>query len=75
MWTKSIEKPKEPNAPLAVEPFLVSEETAGQLLGVSPRTAWELAERGDLRVRRIGRRKLYLVSSLKAYAESESGVE
>lgn len=75
MWAKSVERPKEPEVPLAVEPLLVNEETAGTMLGVSARMAWELAERGDLRVRRIGRRKLYLVSSLKAFAEGEKEVE
>jgi hypothetical protein len=75
MWAKSVERPKEPEVPLAVEPLLVNEETAGTMLGVSARMAWELAERGDLRVRRIGRRKLYLVSSLKAFAEGGKEVE
>ncbi len=74
MWAKSVEKPREPEAPLAVEPLLVSEDTASQMLGISPRTVWELGDKGDLRVRRIGRRKLYLVSSLKAYAENRTEV-
>lgn len=75
MWAKSVEKPKELGAPVAVEPLLVPEVTAGKMLGVSARTAWELADRGELRVRRIGRRKLYLVSSLKAFAEGGKAVE
>lgn len=74
MWAKSVERPKEPEVPLAVEPLLVSEETAGTMLGISPRMVWELGDKGELRTRRVGRRKLYLVSSLKAFAESGSGV-
>jgi hypothetical protein len=74
MWVKSIEKPREPAIPLAVEPLLVNEETASTMLGISPRMVWELGDKGDLRTRRIGRRKLYLVSSLKAYAEEGSEV-
>ena len=74
MWAKSVERPKEPEVPLAVEPLLVSEDTAAQMLGISPRKAWALEKQGDLKARRIGRRKLYIVSSLKAFAESGSGV-
>jgi hypothetical protein len=75
MWAKSVEKPKGPGVALTVEPFLVNEETAGKMLGVSPRTVWQLGEDDALQVRRIGRRKLYLVSSLKAFAENGKGVE
>jgi hypothetical protein len=41
---------------------------------VCPRTIWELERKDELRVKRIGRRKLYLVSSLKAYAEGRKEV-
>lgn len=75
MWAKCVEKPKEQKASVAVEPLLVNEVTAGAMLGISPRMTWELAERGDLRVKRIGSRKLYIVSSLKAYAEAGSEVQ
>ncbi len=70
MWSKSVERPKEAEVSLAVEPFLVNEDLASQMLGISPRMVWDLGEQGYLRVKRVGRRKLYLVSSLKAYAES-----
>lgn len=75
MWAKSVEKVKDTTASFAVEPLLVSEETASAMLGISPRTAWQLAEGGVLKVKRVGRRKLYLVDSLKAFAESETEVE
>ena len=75
MWARSVEKPKEPEVLLTVEPLLVSEETASAMLGISPRLVWELGDQGILQTRRIHRRKLYLVSSLKAYAESESEVK
>lgn len=75
MWAKSVERPKEPEGPVAVEPLLVSEKTAGTMLGISPRKAWELEKKGDLKVRWIGRRKLYVVSSLKAFAEGGREVE
>lgn len=75
MWAKSVEKPKEKAIPPVVEPLLVSEETASTMLRISPRFVWELGEQGRLRVKRIGRRKLYLVSSLKAYAEAGSEVQ
>lgn len=75
MWAKSVEKPKEPNAPLAVEPLLVGEDIASTMLGISPRKVWELGDDGTLEVKRVGRRKLYLVKSLKAFAEGGSEVE
>lgn len=59
----------------ALEPLLVSETKASEMLGISPRMVWELGDRGDLRYRRIGRRKLYLFTSLKAFAEGGSEVE
>ncbi len=52
-----------------VEPLLVSEETAAAMLGVSARTVWQLGKAGVLTTGRIGRRKNYLVASLKAYAK------
>ena len=75
MWAKSVEKPKEPGVALTVEPFLVNEETAARMLGLGTRTVWQLGEDEALQIRRIGRRKLYLVSSLKAFAENGKGVE
>jgi hypothetical protein len=52
-----------------IEPILVSEEVAALMLGVSARTIWQLGKAGVLITGRIGRRKNYLVASLKAYAE------
>jgi hypothetical protein len=75
MWAESVEKPKEPKPLLAVEPLLVSEETASEMLGISPRSVWELGDTGVLQVKRYGRRKLYLVKSLKAFAEGGLEVE
>jgi hypothetical protein len=74
-WAKSVQPAvaSDAKAP-ALEPLLVSEETAAGMLGVSERTVWQLGDQGDLRVKRIGRRKLYLVDSLKAFAESGKGV-
>ena len=74
-WAKSVEKPSEPAASFTVEPLLVNEETASAMLGVGKRKVWQLGEDEVLQVKRIGRRKLYLVSSLKAFAESGKGVE
>lgn len=75
MWAESVEKPKEPKPLPAVEPLLVSEETASDMLGISPRSVWALGDKGILRFKRIGRRKLYLFNSLKAFAESGMEVE
>jgi hypothetical protein len=74
-WTMSVTKEAKGPEITVVEPFLVNEKTASTMLGVSPRTIWELERKDELRVKRIGRRKLYLVSSLKAYAEGRKEVE
>lgn len=66
----SVSAPKSDHAETAViEPLLVSEETAAVMLGVSARTVWQLGKAGVLTTGRIGRRKNYLVASLKAYAK------
>lgn len=75
MWAESVEKPKEPKPVLAVEPLLVSEETASDMLGICPRSVWELGDKGVLQFKRIGRRKLYLFNSLKAFAQGGKEVE
>jgi len=69
-WAMSVAPTKSDRMPTtAIEPLLVSEETAAAMLGVSPRMVWQLGKAGLLATGRIGRRKNYLVSSLKAYAE------
>jgi hypothetical protein len=52
-----------------IEPLLVPEKVAAGMLGVSPRTVWQLGKEGKLTVGRIGRRKNYLVSSLRAFVK------
>jgi hypothetical protein len=74
IWAKSVSKDTEDSTAL-VEPLLVNEEIASVMLGISERKVWQLGEDGALRVKRIGRRKLYLVDSLKAFAESGKEVE
>jgi excisionase family DNA binding protein len=48
-------------------PLLVDEREAARLLGVSPRTVFDLGKRGDLPTLRIGCRKLFPLQGLKAY--------
>lgn len=66
-WTKSVE-PEDSRKSLAVEPLLVPEEIAAEMLGVSARTVWKLGKAGAISTARIGRRKMFSVQSLKAYA-------
>lgn len=47
--------------------LLVSEGEAGRLLGVSGRTVFTLAKRGELKAVKIGARKLYSLESLKEF--------
>lgn len=75
MWAKSVSKGSDRDSTALVEPLLVPEAVAAEMLGVSERTVWELGDQGTLRVKRIGRRKLYLVESLKTFAEGRKEVE
>lgn len=51
-------------------PGLLSRERAAAWLGVNPRTLDRLTARGDLAAVRIGRRPLYRLETLDAYARS-----
>jgi hypothetical protein len=68
-WTGSVQKPAARDTSLGMAPLLVPEKVAAEMLGVSPRTVWQLGKEGKVLFGRIGRRKNYLVSSLTAYAE------
>ncbi len=46
-------------SPPAAPPLLVSEREAGRLLGVTPRTVFNLRQRGELPAVKIGTRVLY----------------
>ncbi|MGE0298349.1 helix-turn-helix domain-containing protein [Pseudonocardia sp.] len=54
------------------QPLLLTYAEAGTRLGVSPRTARRLAASGDLRVRRIGRRRFIAADDLAEYVASLS---
>lgn len=56
-------------APL--EPLLVDEEQAAQLLGVSRRKIFELNKQGIVPCRMVGSRKMYSVKRLREFAEGE----
>ena len=68
-WAASVAEPEEPSLVIQLPPLLVNEKTAAELLGVSKRTVFELNEAGELPCKRIGSRKLYLVTSLREFAE------
>jgi hypothetical protein len=67
-WADSVKRNEEPR--LACEPLLVPEKVAAAMLGISPRTMWELGKSGAVAVKRIRGRKNYLMSSLKSYVHS-----
>jgi hypothetical protein len=48
-------------------PMLVAEREAGRLLGVCPKTVFNLRKAGELTAVKIGTRTLYDVSDLKAF--------
>lgn len=55
------------------EPLLVDERTAARLLGISPRTMWDLNAHGEIPCVRVARNtKRYSVATLRAWiAERE----
>lgn len=56
-------------APL--EPLLVNEEQAAELLGVSRRTVFDLNKQGILPSVMVGSRKMYSVKMLRSFADRE----
>lgn len=57
----------EPASAGETTPLLLDERTAARTLGVAPRTLWSLADAGEIRFVRIGRRKLYSVDTLRRF--------
>lgn len=73
-WAATVEKPAASSSePLQQEILLVNEKVAAQMLGLSRRKVFDLHASGVLSAQKIGRRKLYSVSSLKKFAEGEVG--
>jgi hypothetical protein len=70
-WADTVAAEDEGSGVGMLEPLLVDEETAAQLLGVSKRTVFDLEERGILTSKRIGKLKRYAVRHLRDYAEGK----
>jgi hypothetical protein len=68
-WAASVAEPEEPSLVATLPPLLVSEKTAGELLGVSRRQVFELNKAGLLPCVMIGCRKLYSVARLREFAD------
>lgn len=58
------------NINVYVEPITVDFETACAMLGISERTLKELLANGSVNARKIGRRTVFLIEDLKAYASA-----
>jgi excisionase family DNA binding protein len=72
MWTQSVAVQRVEEPVVAINDVLmVSEAKAAKLLGVSRRTVFALNKQGVLLARRVGKRKLYSVESLKNFSELE----
>jgi hypothetical protein len=70
-WGQTISAEVPEPVTASVEPLLVDEKEAGVMLGVSRRTVFDLNKQGTLRSKNIGKRKLYSVADLRAYANGE----
>lgn len=53
------------------EPYLASVDEASRLLGLSRTTIYALIETNELETRKVGRRRLILRSSIRAFAFGE----
>jgi excisionase family DNA binding protein len=51
-----------------MQPLLLDCIAAAKLLGISPRTLWDLEKRGEVKSKRIGRRVLYSRAALEEFA-------
>jgi len=56
-----------PKAQLQLRPMAVSVKIAALLLGVSERSVWKLVERGELPVRKIGRRVVFPTAAINSF--------
>lgn len=72
-WAASVTKEETPSIIVSVTPLLVNEVVAGELLGVSRRTVYDLNRAGELPCKWIGSRKLYSVTRLREFADREVG--
>jgi hypothetical protein len=64
-------EPNQVNPESSVNPLLVGQKRASELLGVSPRMVGYLIANGDLATCRIGRRTLVRCSSLTAFVRRD----
>lgn len=57
----------------AVEPLLISQTAARQMIGVCRTKFWKLRKEGAFEVRQIGTKSLITLKSLKAFVERLPG--
>ena len=63
--------PKKPETPATSEPLAVNVEEAARMLSVSQRSIWNMAQRGEIVSRRIGKRVVFPVASIHAFLEGK----
>jgi len=70
-WADTVAAEDEGSNLGVLEPLLVDEKTAAELLGVSRRTVFDLNRQGVLACKQIGKLKRYAVSHLREFAEGK----
>jgi len=58
---------------MSAPPLAVDVKTAAQLLGLSQRSIWKLVERGELRVRKAGRRVIFPIAAINDFLDGRIG--
>ncbi len=61
------------SATAPIEKLLLTEVETAQVLGVSPRTVWGLADSGELPTVRVGRAKRYDRRDIEAWIQRRKG--
>ena len=51
-----------------MEPLLLNRAEAAKILGISSRFLFTLAKRGEVRFRKLGRRRMFFVEELRRFA-------
>ena len=66
-------KPLNTPSSMSALPLAVNVKTAAQLLGLSQRSIWKLVDRGELRVRKAGRRVIFPIAAINDFLDGQVG--
>jgi hypothetical protein len=65
---RTAHKPAKPSAPSPIEPILCSVRDAAEALSITPWTVRQAIAHGKIEARKIGKRTLPVIASVRAYS-------